>query len=635
MQLRRQAMANRLTMTWLGLALLFSAGLAGRSLTAGDDPAVARMKRDITFLASPECEGRGPGTKGIDKAADYIVEQFKQAGLKPGGINGTFLQPFTVSGGAELVQPGQLVLHGPQGMQIELKADSDFQVMGLSDSGIVNGPLVFAGYGITRKPAPGKDDKKGKDKKDTDISYDDFQGIDLKGKIAVILRHTPRWTSKDAGFPKRDEHAGLEKKQALAEINNAAAVLFVNDSTEAAAGDNLMPFSYLVNASPGKIPAFQIRRSVLDRITQSSLGKPLADIESAIDRDLKPMSAALPGWKASMQVQVLRKTIPVKNVIAVAEGFGPLAKETVVVGAHYDHLGYGGRGSRAGNAGKKEIHHGADDNASGTTSVLELARRIAQMRDRAGRRIVFITFSAEEMGLLGSRHYCNKEPLFPLKDTVAMVNLDMVGRMSEDPKTKKSKLIVEGLGTSKGFESLIDKLNAAAGLQISKKKGGTGPSDHDSFYRKDIPVFFFWTGMHKDYHKPSDTAEKINVPGMKRVADMAEKVILTLATAPDRPQYVKVASDFTTSPGGKIPRLGITPNYEEEKVGVLVGGVADKGPAAKAGIKAGDLIVEIAGKSVSNLNTYMVILGQQARGQPVAVGVMRDGKKLTLKVIPQ
>lgn len=631
MDLRRQAMRKRLAATCVGVALLLTAGLTTIRVTADDDPVMARMRRDITFLASPECEGRGPGTKGIDKAADYIVDQFKKVGLKPGGVNGTYLQPFTVSGQAEMVQPGQLVVHGPQGQQIELKLGTDFQVMGLSGSGIVNGPLVFAGYGITRKP----DDKKRDKDKEPDPGYDDFKGVDLKGKIAVMLRHTPRWNNKDAGFPKRDEHAGLEKKQALAEVNNAAAVLFVNDSTEASSGDNLMPFSYLTGASPGKVPAFQIRRSVLDRITQASLGTPLADIESAIDRDLKPRSADLPGWKASLQVQVLRKTIPVKNVIAVAEGSGPLAKETVVVGAHYDHLGYGGRGSRAGNTGKKEIHHGADDNASGTTSVIELARRIAQMRERTGRRIVFITFSAEEMGLLGSRHYCNKEPLFPLKDTVAMVNLDMVGRMSEDPKSKKNKLIVEGLGTSKGFEPLIDKLNDAAGFQLSKKKGGTGPSDHDSFYRKDIPVFFFWTGMHKDYHKPSDTAEKINVPGMKRVADMAEKVILTLAATSERPQYVKVASDFTTSPGGKIPRLGITPNYEEEKPGVLVGSVADNGPAAKGGIKAGDLIVEIAGKSVSNLNTYMVILGQQTRGQPVAVGVLREGKKLTLKVVPQ
>lgn len=612
MGLRQRWMAVR----WTTVALFVWAGLGG---LAAEDAVVERMRRDITFLASPECEGRGPGTKGIDRAADHIVEAFKKAGLKPGGVKGTYLQPFTVSGETELVQPGQLVLDGPLGQQIELRHGTDFQVMGLSGSGVVSGPLVFAGYGITSK----------------DAGYDDFKDVDLKGKIAVILRHTPRWNNKDAAFPKKDEHAGLEKKQALAEVNKAAAVLFVNDRSEAPSGDNLMPFSYLVGASPGKVPVFQVRRSVMDRIVQSSTGQSLTELEEAIDRDLKPRSAVLSGWKVKLQTQVSRKTVPVKNIVAVVEGAGPLAKETVIVGAHYDHLGYGGRGSRAGTTGKKEIHHGADDNASGTTAVLELARRIAQIPERQGRRIVFITFSAEEMGLLGSRHYCNKEPLFPLKDTVAMVNLDMVGRMSADPKTKKDKLIVEGLGTSKGFEGLIDKLNGNPGFQLSKKKGGTGPSDHDSFYRKEIPVFFFWTGMHKDYHKPSDTADRINVPGMKRVADLAEQVILSLAKTPERPQYIKVASDFAVSPSAKIPRLGITPNYEEEKEGVLVGGVAEGGPAAKGGIKAGDLIVEIAGKSVSNLNTYMVILGQQTRGVALTVGVIRNGKKMTMQVVPQ
>lgn len=605
---------------WIGARLIVVGLLAwaGMAALAGDDMAVARMRRDITFLASAECEGRGPGTKGIDKAADYVVEEFKKAGLKPGGVKGTFLQPFTVSGGAELVKPGQLVLQGPLGQQIELRPGTDFEVMGLSNNGVVSGPLVFVGYGISSK----------------ETGYDDMKGLDLSGKIAVMLRHTPRWDSKYVPFDKKDEHAGLEKKQALAELSKAAAVLIVNDRTEAPAGDNLMPFSYLIGASAGKVPALQIRRAVLDRIMQSSLGQSLVDIEEAIDRDLKPRPAALPGWKANLQVDVLRKTIPVKNIVAVVEGSGPLAKETVVVGAHYDHLGYGGRSSRSANKGKKEIHHGADDNASGTTAILELARRFAHMPDRVGRRIVFIAFSAEEMGLLGSRHYCNKEPLFPLADTVAMVNLDMVGRLTTDPKTQKDKLLVHGVGTAKQFDALIDKLNGNPGFQLSKKKGGTGPSDHDSFYRKDIPVIFFWTGDHKDYHRPTDTADKINVPGMKRIADFAEQTIAQLASAPDRPEHVKIASDFGPSPG-KIPRLGIVPNYEEEKEGVLVGGVADNGPAAKAGIKTGDIIVEIAGKTVSNLNTYMVILGQQTRGQPVAVGVLRDGKRLTLKVVPQ
>src|SRR5947209_18799820 len=230
---------------------------------------------------------------------------------------------------------------------------------------------------------------------------------------------------------------------------------------------------------------------------------------------------------------------------------------------------------------------------------MELARRFGQMKDRQGRKIVFMTFSGEERGLLGSRYYCNKEPLFPLQDTVAMVNLDMVGRFD-------GKLIVEGVGTAKTFEKMIDRLNP--GLALTKKPGGLGPSDHDSFCKKNIPVFFFWTVTHPDYHRPTDTADKINVSGMRQIAALAEKVVSELASDPQRPEYVQVANTFNTAGGrGSMPKLGITPNYEEDKVGVLVSGVAENGPAANGGIKAGDLIVELAGKAVTNIETYMVI----------------------------
>jgi hypothetical protein len=594
--------------------------LAGARATADDDAVVARMRRDITFLASDECEGRGPGTPGIDKAAEYIAAEFAKAGCKAGGLTGSFFQPFTVAGQSKLGTGNSVRLRGPLGQEITLTQGKHYEVMGLSGTGKISAPLVFVGYGAS---AP-------------KIDYDDYKGIDVAGKIVVILRHTPRWSSKEVPFDgeRKEEHAGLVNKQARAEAAKAAAVILVNDSTEAPAGDKLMPFGYLTGeASKAAIPAVQVRRSVLDAIMQSAAGQTLKDIEQAIDRDLKPRSAKLAGWSASIETTVQRNSISVKNVIAVVEGNGPLANETVVVGAHYDHLGYGGRGSLAKDKAKA-IHHGADDNASGTTSVMELARRFAAMPERQGRRLVFITFSAEEMGLLGSRYYCNKEPLFPLAQTVAMVNLDMVGRMTADPKTEKSKLIVEGVKTGKSFEKLIGELGVDANLQLTTKPGGMGPSDHDSFYRKEIPVFFFWTGLHSDYHRPSDTSDKINVPGMARIAGLAEKVIARLAADKDRPEYVKVASSFSPS-AGKIPRIGIMPNYETEKEGVLVGGVTGGGPAEKAGIKSGDQIVEVAGSPVRNLNTYMTVMGRQQRGRAVDITVMRDGKKLNFKVVPQ
>ncbi len=599
------------------LGLLYLAAVAAHGM-AEDDPVLSRMRRDITFLASDEFEGRGPGTAGINKAADYIAGQFAQAGLKPGGVKGTYFQPFTVSGQPKLAGPNSLRLRGPLGQEIELVQGKQFEVMGTSGSGKIAAPLVFAGYGVTA----------------SNINYDDFKGVDVAGKIVVVLRHTPRWSNKAVPFDgqHKDEHAALIRKQGLAEAAKAAAIILVNDQSEA--GDKLMSFNYIAGlASSAAIPSIQVRRSVLDAIMLSSTGMSLKETEQAIDRDLKPRSMPLAGWTAAVETHVERNIIPVKNVVAVVEGSGPLADQTVVVGAHYDHLGYGGRGSLAPN--KKAIHHGADDNGSGTTTMMELARRFAAVPERQGRRLVFMAFSAEEMGLLGSRHYCNKEPLFPLSQTVAMVNLDMVGRMSADPKTGKSKLIVEGIKTAKNFDNMIAELTSESDLQIIKKPGGTGPSDHDSFYRKDIPVFFFWTGMHKDYHRPTDTSEKINVAGMRRIADLAEKVIMRLATEKARPEYVKVASSFTASPSGKIPRLGIMPNYESEKEGVLIGGVTDGGPAAKAGMKAGDQIIELAGRPVPNLNTYMAVIGQQQRGRPVDITVLRNGKKMNLKVTPQ
>jgi Iap family predicted aminopeptidase len=332
---------------------------------------------------------------------------------------------------------------------------------------------------------------------------------------------------------------------------------------------------------------------------------------------------------------VERTIIPVKNVIGVLEGSGPLAKETIVVGAHYDHLGYGGRGSLAKNKTEKAIHHGADDNASGTTAVIELARRFGSMKNREGRRLVFMTFSAEESGLLGSAHYCNKQPLFALADTAAMVNLDMVGRLRPDKTTNKDRLIVEGVGTAKGFEALVDKLNGNPGFTYTKRAGSPPYSDNDSFYRKGIPVLFFWTDTHEDYHRPSDTADKINFAGMRKITDLAENVVAHLATVAERPQYVKVASSMKMAGGPKGPRLGIVPNYDEGKPGVMVASLVDGGAAAKAGLKAADLIVEIAGQKVTNISTYMAVMGQQKAGQAIDVVVIRDEKKVTLKVTPQ
>jgi hypothetical protein len=579
---------------------------------AANEAIEARLRKDVTFLASDECEGRGITTQGINRAADYIAHEFQEAGLKPAGSEGSYFQPFTMRGPSKLGSPNTLVLHGPLGQRIELTQGEQFQVLGLSGSGKLSAPLVFAGYGMTSK----------------DTNYDDYKGIDVTGKVVLLIRKTPRFDRRSSAY-----YAALSTKATNAAEHHAAAVIIVNDRGTAEARDDLMQFGYTAQDSQSELPALQLRRAVVDTLFQSALGPPLLDVEQDIDRDLRPRSAALAGWTVDLEVHVERPGIPVKNIVGMLEGSGPLAQQTVVIGAHYDHLGYGSFGSLArpkeqGNA----IHHGADDNGSGTTTLIELARRFGRMPNRQGRRLVFIAFTGEESGLFGSAHYC-KEPLLPLADTVAMLNLDMVGRLRSDTESHKDKLIVYGTGSATSFDTLIESVNKKYDFQLKKIASGMGPSDQQSFYLKNIPVLFFFTGDHPDYHRPSDTADKINVAGMERVADFVEDLIAYLESVPERPKYVKVPNSRGPSGmRGGGPRLGIMPEYGDDGEGVLLSGVVEGAAAAKAGLKEGDRIVEMAGKPVKNLESYMALMAGQKKGDVLEVGVLRGGTKLTLKV---
>jgi hypothetical protein len=590
------------------------------------------MRKDITFLASDECEGRGISTKGINLAADYIANEFKKAGLKPVSGDQGYFQPFVMKGASKLGSPNRLVLRGPLGQQIELKQGQHFQVLGLSGAGKVTAPLVFVGYGATAK----------------DISYDDYASVDVAGKVVLMVRKTPRFDNRNLPFDGSSApyHAALSTKATNAVQHQAAAVIIVNDRGTARTEDRLMEFGYTSRDTQSEVPVLQLRREMVDELLQSGLGTGLTGLEQDIDRDVHPRSAPLAGWTASLEVNVSRPGIPVKNIVGVLEGSGPLAEQTVVIGAHYDHLGYGGFGSLARNLREPAIHHGADDNASGTTTLIELARHFAAKKEtvplsskgqspfsqRQGRRLVFIAFTAEESGLFGSAHYC-KNPLFPLADTVAMINLDMVGRLRPDKESHKDKLIVYGTGSASGFDALLDSVNKKYDFKFQKVTTGEGPSDQESFYLKNIPVLFFFTGDHPDYHRPSDTVDKINVPGMERVADLVEDLIEYLESVPERPKFVKVPrrSGGDRRMGGG-PRLGIMPEYGTEGDGVLVGGVLEGRPAAKAGVKEGDRIVEIAGKPVKSLETYMALMAGHKIGDILDVGILRDGKKMILKV---
>ena len=577
-------------------------------------PAEARLRKDVSYLASPDLEGRGVTTRGIDLAAEYVAAEFKKAGLKPGGPGGSYFQPFGISGSA-LKKPARLVLYGPRGQQVSLKQGTHFEPLGLSASGrLVSAPAVFAGYGITSG----------------DPKIDEYDGLDVAGKVVIVLRDTFRADNPHAVSANwRRRYGSMQEKVKNAEGRKAAAVLFVNDRDTAAAGDDLLPFGFHAPFPIAtKLPILHVRRGVVEQM----LGTNLEPLERDIDRAVAPRSAAVNGWTVSLEVDAERgpDAIPAKNVVGVLGGAGKLAVETVVVGAHYDHVGYGGSYSLS-NLKRPVIHHGADDNASGTTAILEVARRLAAGPPADRRRLVFLAFSGEEINLLGSAYYC-KKPLFPLESTAAMVNLDMVGRLDKDKMTGKDRLTVYGTGTAKTFDALVEELNKKYDFQLKKVPSGVGPSDQMSFYLKKIPVFFLFTNDHADYHRPSDTADKINVPGLRRVVDLTEEMVAHLATVPERPEYVAVKSASPGAGGPSGPRLGIRPDYGDDGEGVLLSGVTDGEPAAKGGLKEGDRIVEIGGKPVKSLEGYMALMRGYKRGDSLDVVAVRAGQKQTFKV---
>ncbi len=610
------------------LAAFAVVAFGSASHAASPEAVLERMKKDIFYLAGEECAGRGVGTPGIDKAADHIAASFKASGLEPGFKDGYF-QPFSFPGRSRLGTPNKVVLALKDKDAAELKVSEEFSVLGTSANGDFKADLVFAGYGLSIAT-----DK---------VKYDDYAGLDVKGKIVVVLRKTPKAEQKDNPFvgPLEDA-AALVAKIELAAKKEAAGLVFVNDQTYGKQGDALMDLRRSGGAT-AKFPVLQIKRAVLEKMIASQ-GKKLDEIEKAIDKDIKPMSMALAGCSLDGTVTINREPIHAKNVVGVLPGSGPLADETIVIGAHYDHLGTSSQGSLGGAAAAGKVHYGADDNASGTTGLLELARRFGDMKNRYGRRIVFVAFSGEEMGLHGSKHYAD-HPVTPIEKTVFMLNMDMIGRAAtvEEMGKKKLRVIASGVGSSDSFSKLVDAVNAKVDFKLMKTEPGTGPSDHQSFYLKKIPVLFVHTGTHKDYHRPTDTPDKAEIVGMTKIADFCEAIAAHIAVLPERPNYLVTKgrwSDPTdTSPRQmmNMPRLGLMPgNYEyEADKGVLVEDVIPGGAAEAGGVKAGDFVIDIAGKPVKNIDDYMAALAAQKPNVEIEITVMRKAEKKKLKVTPK
>ncbi|WP_283430745.1 M28 family peptidase [Neorhodopirellula lusitana] len=697
------------TYAW-GLAFSMASDLGAENTRSSD------MVNDLKFLTSEELAGRSSVDPTIQVAAKHLSDRFEAIGLDTNLFAGSAMQEveIPVAPTAASAEANQLafVVEADSGTTDSGTTDSESSVAAFVDSlqlatdfmpmaigstkGTVRAPLVWAGYGITAE----------------DYQYDDYAGIDVQGKVVMILRKEPGAGNPASPFDgvKNTRHAFFATKIATAIDAGAAAVIMVNDAESAdrkvkdvqkrqaaesrrmsaiqdqleklptdavnvrtrltnqldrvsdmiaamelevanarrgllgiseAGASPLTGSEKLFDEETGKritrpaIPVVSLTRDVVDqllksvgRIEPASLKSEAKDlqgleqIELAIDSDWRPRSFEIPDVTVRLDVQLTPAIAKSSNVVGTLAGAGSLANEVVVIGAHYDHVGMGGRGSLA--PGTVAIHNGADDNASGTAVLLQSAERLVKklsgLQNR--RRLLFIAFTGEERGLLGSKHYV-KYPRFPIGDTVAMVNMDMVGRLQDN------ELTVYGTESASVMNELLDQANQTAAFDLFRVGSGYGPSDHSSFYEAGIPVLFFFTGLHSDYHRPSDDFDKLNLDGMSRITDIVCQVSERLATMPERPVYtqteknVQIRRQLAVFMGVKL---------SQQPGEVVFSSVLATGPAAAGGLVAGDRLVAIAGKSIEEVDQVFDVLRKHSAGDALPIEVKRGSQTLKMKV---
>jgi len=637
------------------------------------DPTGAQLRADIKFLASEELRGRSVTDDTIEVAASYLVDRMKGIGLKTDLVDGKSRQPFSVKLGSSVgaAKSNRLTLSSENPAFKEIVVDLNKGLMPLalgSSKANLSGPIVFAGYGVT---AP-------------KLDYDDYEGVEADGGVLIILRKEPQASDPDSKFSgtQNTRHAFFATKVENAIKHGAKAVVLVNDPAsvkeavknvkkrieqenarkkkleeqlqklpadsknnrksinEKIANANRMIKSLadsLANVEQGvlgitdagirrdsqdSIPIVSVSRELISNALFASTGKTLVELEAAIDETGSPQSVLLTGVTAALKSELKPSVANTSNVLGLLPGKGELADQTVVVGAHYDHVGMGGYGSLA--PGTVAIHNGADDNASGTSAMLAIARHMVSRLAgaKSHRQVLFMGFSAEERGLLGSQHYV-KNPVIPLESTVAMVNLDMVGRLRDN------ELTIYGTGSAPTFDGLVEKANEPYEFNLFKVPSGYGPSDHQSFYTAGVPVLFFFTGLHDNYHRPTDDFDKIEFGGLIRITDIVSDVTYELATREQRPEYaetekrVRVRRQITAY-------MGIS--LANRQGSVVISGLVQGAPAERAGLKAGDLLQKLGDKSVKSSQEVLEFMRSRSPGQKMPVTVMRDGESISATI---
>jgi aminopeptidase YwaD len=565
---------------------------------------IEELRQHVRYLASDELEGRRAGTSGSALAERYLASEFQRYGLKPAGDNGSFLQKFEFV--AEVKLGRNALTASDKLSKKSFVIDKDFRPFGFSMSGSVSGEVVFAGYGIS---AP-------------QLQYDDYHGIDVKNKVVLVLRYSPKSDSLAGDF---GPFAAIRYKVSKAKELGALAVLIVTgpaDSEE----DDLMRLSFDPSSGSAGIIAVNVTRHMADELLTSA-GTSIKMLQETILQTGKPRSQALTGTSVAMEIALEEVRRETHNVVGFLEGGDTKLKdEVIVIGAHFDHLGYGGEGSGSLRPDTIAIHNGADDNASGTAGLLELAQYFASRNDELKRSLLFIGFSAEELGLLGSAHFV-KNPTVPLERIVTMLNMDMIGRLNN------RTLIVYGIGTSPGFEALVNSHNSDSLFVLKLNRDGFGPSDHSSFYAKQIPVFHFFTDLHSDYHRPSDDWDRVNYEGMADVVRYVKAIALDLNRADARPPYVAVEPPRPAGSGRSSGvYVGTVPDFGESTNGMKISGVREGSPAAKAGLQGGDVIVKFGNVEIKNIYDFTYALGEYRPGDEVDVVFKRGDETKTVQV---
>jgi Zn-dependent M28 family amino/carboxypeptidase len=587
-----------------------SASIAVLALAAGLHAQVSNTRPRVETLASPRLEGRLTGSNGERLAGDYIVGELQKIGARPLPGRQDFRLPFeftagTKDGGSTITSGG--VLFGKD----------QARALSFSDNGDVSGPAVFVGYGIAVPPSQG-------------LEYDSYATLDVKDKIVVVLRYFPEDADqKTRGILAR--YSGLRYKAMAARQHGAKAIVVVTGPRSPNAGE-LVPMTFDTAIAGSGIVAIAVTGDVADAIFKAVPDKTVAATQKSLDGANPHVTGfALPGVTLAVHAVVEREKRTGHNVVGYLPATAPSAagpKPWVAIGAHYDHLGHGEAGSTL--AGKEEagkIHAGADDNASGSAAVLAIAETLA--KQPRNRNILIGLWSGEELGLVGSSAFATAPPV-PLDAIAAYLNFDMVGRMHDN------RLTVQATGSSPAWGRILEQANAAAGFDLALQEDPYQPTDVTTFNAASIPSLSFFTGTHADYHKPSDTPDKIDYEDLDRVAAFGAAIVRRIEDTADAPVFTKVEEKLQPAGGRAGVRVftGTIPDYSTEVKGLLLSGVVGGGPAEQAGLRKGDIIVEIAGQTIANIYDYTYALDILKIGEPVKVAYLRDGRKLETTLTP-